>query len=159
LNRRRIGDQTGVVSAIHDAARGKRSAWSKAACSAGPSAAWLAQLAPDLSGAVNLTNHQVAPRLAIDMDEPLAPDAARRLIREILRVGRFTYSKHAMEELLADDLTTVDCENVLRGGVVRPGEFEHGSWRYRVGTIRITVVVAFRSERELVVVTAWRSGR
>jgi hypothetical protein len=93
------------------------------------------------------------------MDEPLAPDAARRLIREILKVGRFTYSKHAAEELLADDLTTVDCENVLRGGVVRPGESEHGSWRYRVDTIRITVVVAFRSERELVVVTAWRSGR
>jgi hypothetical protein len=58
-----------------------------------------------------------------------------------------------------DDLTTVDCENVLRGGVVRPGEFEHGTWRYRVETSRITVVVAFRSEGELVVVTAWRSGR
>ncbi len=93
------------------------------------------------------------------MDEPLAPDAARRLIREILRVGRFTYSKHAKDEMLADDLTTVDCENVLRGGAVRPGEREHGTWRYRVETSRITVVVAFRSERELVVVTAWRSGR
>jgi len=52
--------------------------------------------------------------------------------------------------MLADDLTTVDCENVLRGGFVRPGEYE---------TSRITVVVAFRSERELVVVTAWRAGR
>ena len=58
------------------------------------------------------------------MDEPLAPDAAKKLIREILRAGRFIYSRHAKEELLADDLTTVDCENVLRGGVVRPGEFE-----------------------------------
>ena len=93
------------------------------------------------------------------MDEPLAPEAARQLIREILRAGRFIYSKHAKEELLADRLSTVDCENVLRGGVVRPGEFENGSWRYRVETGRITVVVAFRSEHELVVVTAWRIGR
>ena len=93
------------------------------------------------------------------MDEPLAPEAARQLIREILRAGRFIYSKHAKEELLVARLTTVDCENVLRGGVVRPGEFENGSWRYRVETGRITVVVAFRSEHELVVVTAWRVER
>jgi hypothetical protein len=93
------------------------------------------------------------------MDEPLAPEAARRLLRDILRGGRFTYSKHAKDEMLADDLTTVDCENVIRGGVVRPGEYEHGTWRYRIETSKITVVVAFRSEGELVVVTAWRSGR
>lgn len=93
------------------------------------------------------------------MDEPLAPEAAKRLILDILRAGRFTYSKHAKEELLADDLTTVDCENVLRGGVARPAEFEHGTWRYRVETRRITVVLAFRSAQEMVVVTAWRSGR
>ena len=85
--------------------------------------------------------------------------AARRLVREILRAGRFTYSRNAREELFADDLTTIDCENVLRGGVVGSGEFERGTWRYRVETSRITVVVAFRSERELVVVTAWRSKR
>ena len=72
------------------------------------------------------------------MDEPLAPEAAKRLIREILKSGRFTYSRHAKEELLADDLTTVDCENVLRGGVVRAGELEQGTWRYRVDTARIT---------------------
>ncbi len=93
------------------------------------------------------------------MDEPLAPEAARLLIRDILKRGRFTYSKHAKEEMLDDDLTTVDCENVLRGGVVRPGEYERGTWRYRVETTKITVVIAFRSKQELVVVTAWRSGR
>lgn len=93
------------------------------------------------------------------MEEPVAPEAARKLIRQILQGGRFTYTKHSKEEILADDLTTVDCENVLRGGVVRPGEYEGGSWRYRVETSRVTVVVAFRSEGELVVVTAWRVGR
>ncbi len=93
------------------------------------------------------------------MDEPLAPEAAKRLIRDILASGFFTYSRHARDELLADDLTTVDCENVLRGGVVRPGELEFGTWRYRIETSRITVVIAFRSERQLVIVTAWRNRR
>jgi hypothetical protein len=50
----------------------------------------------------------------------------------------------------------VDVTNVLRGGVVDPAEFENGSWRHRVRTARIAVIVAFRSETELRVVTAWR---
>lgn len=58
----------------------------------------------------------------VDMlDEPLEPRAARALVREILRSGRFTYSNHAKEEMLSDDLTTVDCENVLRAGVPQRG--------------------------------------
>lgn len=91
-----------------------------------------------------------------DLKEPLRPDAAKQLIRRILSSGRFTYSRHALEEILADDLTTVDCENILRGGVVRPPEIEKGSWRYRVETSRMAVVIAFRSSEELVVITAWR---
>jgi hypothetical protein len=55
-----------------------------------------------------------------------------------------------------DDLTTTDVLTMLRGGVVEPGEFERGSWRYRVRTARMCVVVTFRSESELRVVTAWR---
>jgi hypothetical protein len=58
-----------------------------------------------------------------------------------------------------DGLTRVDVVNVLRGGVVKPGEYERGSWRYRIHTIRIWVVVAFNSGTELVIVTAWRKGR
>ena len=93
------------------------------------------------------------------MEEPLSPATAKKVIRQILQTGRFTYTKHSKDEMSADDLTTVDCENVLRGGVVRPGEYENGTWRHRVETRRVTVVVAFRSENELVVVTAWRVGR
>lgn len=55
-----------------------------------------------------------------------------------------------------DNLTMVDVANVLRGGVVDPAESEKGTWRYRVRTARIAVIVAFRSETELRVVTAWR---
>lgn len=91
------------------------------------------------------------------MEAPLRPERARRLIREILKTGRFLYSSHAQREMLADAMTTVDCENVLRGGIVCPAEYERGSWRYRVETTRMAVIVAFRSETELVVVTAWRS--
>ena len=93
------------------------------------------------------------------MDEPLDRPRAKELIRGILATGETRFSKHALEEMAKDNLTTVDCVNVLRGGVVVPGEFEKGSWRYRVRTARMTVVVAFRSEHRLVVVTAWREKR
>jgi hypothetical protein len=91
------------------------------------------------------------------LHEPLEPAGAKRLIRKIIELGTVTFSKHALEEMAKDDLTTVDCVNVLRGGVVEPGELERGSWRYRVSTTRMCVVVAFRSEDELAVVTAWRT--
>jgi hypothetical protein len=91
------------------------------------------------------------------IDEPLKPDEVRRLVRQILRAGRFGYSGHAKLEMFADGLTTVDCVNVVRGGVPQPGELEKGSWRYRIVTDKITVVVAFRSEDHVVVVTAWRA--
>lgn len=70
-----------------------------------------------------------------------------------------TFSRHALEELGKDEMSTIDAVNVLRGGVVRPGEYERGTWRYRVQTGRMTVVVAFKSKIELVVVTAWKGTR
>jgi len=92
------------------------------------------------------------------MREPLTPDAARALIRSILREGQVARSQHAADEMLADGLTLVDCVNVLgAGAVTEPADFINGSWRYRVSTRRITVVVAFRSEQELVIVTTWRN--
>ena len=88
--------------------------------------------------------------------EPLKPGEAKRVIRAILEGGAVSFSKHALEEMAEDGLTTVDCVNVLRGGVVEPAELEPGSWRYRVATGTICVVIAFRSDTALVVVTAWR---
>jgi hypothetical protein len=58
-----------------------------------------------------------------------------------------------------DKLTMQDVVNVLRAGVVEPSEFERGSWRHRAKTNRICVVVVLVSEREAVVVTAWRTRR
>lgn len=46
-----------------------------------------------------------------------------------------------------------DIINVLRGGAVGSTDFENGTWRYRIFTPKIWIVVAFRSERCLTVVT------
>ena len=88
--------------------------------------------------------------------EPYAPPHAKRLIQRILQEGAVRFSGHALEEMAQDNLDTVDCVNVLRAGVVEPAEWENGSWRYRVRTPRMCVVVAFRSTTAAVVVTAWR---
>ena len=71
---------------------------------------------------------------------------------------RGTPANAAMASAVHRHLTTVDCVNVLRAGVVDPPELENGTWRYRVRGGWINVVVAFRSEDTLVVITAWRTG-
>ncbi len=89
-------------------------------------------------------------------DEPLAPDAARRRITALVRSGCVRFSRHALDKVAARELEMADCLNVLRGGIVGAAEQVHGTWRYPVHTPRgFTVVVAFRSEALLVVVTAW----
>lgn len=95
------------------------------------------------------------------MGDGLHVDAAkaRRLLREILASGILTYSGHAKTEMAKDKLTTQDVVNVLRAGVVEPSELERGSWRHRVKTNTICVVVVLVSEGEAVVVTAWRARR
>lgn len=92
------------------------------------------------------------------LDEPVDEITAKRVIRNILERGNVRWTGHALQRLPARDLTTVDCVNVLRAGVVDPAELENGTWRYRVRAGRISVVVAFRSEDTLVVITAWRKG-
>ena len=88
--------------------------------------------------------------------EPLDVQVARRLIGSILTKGRVAFTRHAREEMAKDDLDAVDVTHVLRAGRVQFPELEKGSWRYRVSTRQIFVVVAFRSQEELVVVTVWR---
>ena len=89
--------------------------------------------------------------------EPLKPQAAKKFLQKILVEGQVRFSGHSLEEMKKDNLTTQDCLNVLRGGVVEPPEFRDGTWRYRVHTARIWVAVAFRSETACVVVSAWRT--
>jgi len=93
----------------------------------------------------------------VDIDNKLARDQVRKLIGPILREGRFSISKHAREQMAKRNLIDNDVINVLRcGNIHDEGELEKGSWRYRVETGRMIVVVAFRSTEALVVVSAWR---
>jgi hypothetical protein len=94
------------------------------------------------------------------VNEPLSPDAAMALIRTIIREGLVACSQHAADEMRADDLTLVDCINVLRAGaILQAPDYIRQTWRYRVSTRRIEVVVAFRSEQELAIITVWRVKR
>ena len=44
------------------------------------------------------------------------------------------------------NISSLDCINVLRGGIVAAAEYENGSWRYRVHTPKMSVVARFESE-------------
>ena len=92
-------------------------------------------------------------------NEPLTQAEARKLMREIVATGTVSFSQHAIDELTKDKLTQADAVNAIKAGAVEPAEFERGSWRYRVHTVRVWVVVVFRSLTQLVVVTAWKVGR
>lgn len=101
---------------------------------------------------VDKTSSQEHPETTIK--HPLADP--KKVIERILANGSVIFSKHAKVEMAKDGLTAPDIVNVLRGGVSEPWEFEGGSYRYRMTTKRMCVVVAIRSEAELIVVTAWR---
>ena len=94
------------------------------------------------------------------MKEPFDRNEAKKLILRILNEGYTVFSRHAEEELAKDDLTTVDAVNVLRAGkITEPAELERDTWRYRVHTERMVVVVSFASESKLRIVTAWRKKK
>ncbi|EPX59890.1 hypothetical protein D187_002634 [Cystobacter fuscus DSM 2262] len=94
------------------------------------------------------------------MKEPFNRNEARKLIQEICATGIVESSRHAKEELAKDDLTMFDVRNVLRAGkILEEPELENGTWRYRVHTELMAVVVAFVSESKLKIVTAWRKKK
>lgn len=89
-------------------------------------------------------------------DEPLSPPRARALVRSILETGQVTFSSHALQEMAKDHIAQAEAVAVLRGGVIEPAEFQRGSWRYRIRAADTYVVVTFRSETRILVVTSWR---
>ena len=94
------------------------------------------------------------------LKEPLAPDEAKRLIVKAIDSDRVDFKQvHARDEMADDDLSIRDVLRVLRGRVVEPGELHRNTWRYRVRTSWAYVVVTFRTENNVVVVTAWRMKR
>jgi Domain of unknown function (DUF4258) len=94
------------------------------------------------------------------LKEPLPANEAKRLIVKAIDSDRVDFKQvHAREEMTNDDLSMRDVLRILRSGVVEPGELLRNTWRYRVRTSWAYVVVTFRTEDNVVVVTAWRIKR
>jgi hypothetical protein len=96
--------------------------------------------------------------------QKMARSEAIKLLRKIVASKDTTirFSDHARKELANDNLTSIDAENVLgspHSRINSEGELENGSFRYRVETSNILVVISFTSFTSLVVVTAWRKKK
>jgi hypothetical protein len=93
------------------------------------------------------------------VDEPFSSEEARRRIKVALAHGSWSFSTHASKRAAERGMDLADCLNVLRSGKVDSTytTFELQTWRYRVCTPRMWVVVAF-AEQQLVIVTACRSN-
>ncbi|MCY4523846.1 MAG: DUF4258 domain-containing protein [Halobacteriovoraceae bacterium] len=91
----------------------------------------------------------------------IARSAARKQISMIVREysENILFSKHALHEMHKDDLTTMDVLNVLKSNdskILDDGELDKGSYRYRLETNFIMVVVAFHQNgKGLNIVTVW----
>ena len=79
----------------------------------------------------------------------------KKLVLKLVRLGAIRYSAHALERLQERDLSTLDVRNVLDSPdflVLGEAEFEGASYRYRIGTRRILVVVSFNSTGTMTVI-------
>lgn len=97
--------------------------------------------------------------LRIDVTSVLSPGQARKILAEIFNrnPNLISFTKHAREQMSDRDLKSGDVLNVLKAGkIFSEPEYENGSFRYRVQTKKITVVIAFKRPNHIIVVTAWR---
>lgn len=95
-----------------------------------------------------------------DVRSRMDPGQARKILAEIFNhdPNLVSFTGHARHSMSERNLKSGDILNVLSAGKILNGpEFENGSYRYRVETQKITVVVAFRTPNHVVVVTAWRN--
>ena len=95
----------------------------------------------------------------VDITKRLDARQACKLVKVARQRGKVAFPGHAQKAMEDDDLIETDVDNVLRcGAIYEEPELVRGTWRYRVETNRIFVVVAFLSATEVVVVTVWRKG-
>jgi len=96
---------------------------------------------------------------SIDILSRLNRVQARKLLSEILNAdtNAISLSKHCRKELAHDNLTTVDLLNVLKAGLIYTDpELVNGTYRYRVETEKIIVVITFMHQNCIRCITAWR---
>ena len=95
----------------------------------------------------------------VDITKRLDARQACKLVKVAREHGNVAFPDHAQKAMEDDDLIETDVDNVLRcGAIYEEPKLFRGTWRYRVETNRICVVVAFLSATEVVVVTVWRKG-
>lgn len=99
----------------------------------------------------------------MDLTKPLTAKQARDLARAIERnpAGEIRFwirggESHAQQRMRQRQASEADVRNAIRFGRVSENGMENGTWRYRFETNKFRVVVAFRSETVLVVVTVVR---
>jgi len=96
----------------------------------------------------------------IDLRSRMGNNRVRKVLTEILksRPNNIVITSHCKKELKNDDLIVNDLINVLHKGMIyQDPEFEHGSWRYRVETNKITVIITFEKPQKIICVTTWRN--
>lgn len=98
-------------------------------------------------------------RSKLDVTSRLNRTQARKLLTEILNkeLNKVSFSKHCRHELRNDNLTTVDVLNTLKAGFINVDpEYVNETYRYRVETSKMIVVIAFIQPDFIRCVTAWR---
>ncbi len=96
------------------------------------------------------------------LKHPLNYSHATKSARKILKFGTVSYTRHAQQRQIERKMNQVDCANVLRWGQCDGHRNDDGEddddYTYRIATNEMTVIVCFRSEEHLAVVTCWRGG-
>lgn len=100
-------------------------------------------------------------------EQRLSRNEARKQIAKVVAHSpqNVRFSRHALDELRADELTPTDALNVLKSPDAKinmEGEFEKGSYRYRLETSNLMAVVGFWCDGTGInVITAWdkKKGR
>lgn len=87
------------------------------------------------------------------LNEPLKADDAKKEILRRLKNGTLYTSPHFRRSAAAEGLLPLAAVEFLFAGFVEMVEFEGGNWCYRVRNGHVIVVVAFRGENQLDLVT------
>jgi hypothetical protein len=92
---------------------------------------------------------------------PYTKAQVKKFARQAVEDGRITYSRpHALDRMRQRNASTVDVENVLRGGFCdEEPELKDGTWRYKIRSNTFIVVIEFWPDERLFVVTVIRPGR
>ena len=97
----------------------------------------------------------------VDLESRLNTFQARKLLSELLATNPncFSYGSHFKERLLERKMIMGDIINVLhRGQILGDAEYENQQWRYRVQTLKMTVVIAFINPSHVRLITCWREN-